>query len=148
MIFLCAGAILFIAVLLFAIWLNFAPIIAYPIQELQYIKISYFDEKNALHREIVVDDVTEKELIYRMLKRAKHVHVDRWAGDECGSDYGWYLWLYFNDAVEGYDSDVYSLEYGCRKYIRNKKTGQVEGALIISSEELFEEVERIIANEQ
>ena len=90
-IFLCLSIILFVIIILFVLWLSYVPIIACPIQDLQYIKIAYFD-----------------------------------------------------DAVECYDSDVYSIEFGCRKYIRNKKSGQVEGSLIISSRELFDEVEKII----
>ena len=128
----------------FVLWLSYAPIIACPIQDLQYIKISYFDEDNAAHSEIIIEDAAEKERIYQLLQRAKLIRVDRWGGDECGSDSSWYLWLYFDDAVECYDSDVYSIEFGCRKYIRNKKSGQVEGSLIISSRELFDEVEKII----
>ncbi|MCR4650887.1 MAG: hypothetical protein K5662_03940 [Lachnospiraceae bacterium] len=143
-IFLCSSFILLIIIILFVLWLNYAPIIAYPFRDLQNIKISYFDEKNAAYSEKIIEDVDEKELIYQLLQRAKLIRVDRWGGDECGSDSGWYLWLYFDDAIECYDSDVYSLEFGCRKYIRNKKSGQVEGSLIISSRELFDEVEKII----
>lgn len=154
LILVCFGVTNLILISMFVIWLNYAPIIDYPIHELQYIEISYRvdteDNEHPEYQKIIIEDETEKQLIYNMLKRAKLEDVDRLCGDAVGSDSRWCLSLHFHDAVaaEEYTPDVYSMEYGCRKYIRNKKDGSVEGMLIISSRELFHEIEKIIENEK
>lgn len=152
LILVCSGVTILILISMFVIWLNYAPIIDYPIHELQYIEISYRvdaeDYKYPEYQKMIIEDETEKQFIYNMLKRAKLEDVDRLCGDEAGSDSRWCLSLHFHDAVEEYTPDVYSMEYGCRKYIRNKKDGSVEGMLIISSRELFHEIEKNIENEK
>lgn len=144
-IFVCSSGILLILILIHVIWLNYAPIINYPFEDLQYITIRYFDANHSEYREIIIEDDEEIKLIYNMLKSAKLVNVDRGPRDECGSDSGWYLMLYFKDAMECYDSGVNSIEYGCRKYIRSKKNNSVEGILFISSEEIFTMVEKYLS---
>lgn len=120
-IFACFGGILLVLILAYVIWLNYASIISYPFEDLQYITINYFDAQDSEYREIIIEGDAEREHIYNTLKSAKLVDVDRGSRDECGSDSGWYLMLCFKDAIECYDSDVDSIEYGCRKYIKNKK---------------------------
>lgn len=144
-IFACSGGILLVLILAYVIWLNYAPIINYSFEDLQYITINNFDAQDSEYREIIIKGDAEIKHIYNILKRAKLVDVNRGPRDECGSDSGWYLILYFKDAIECYDSDVNFIEYGCRKYIKNKKNNGVEGILFISSEELFTIVEKYLS---
>lgn len=116
-----SSGILLILVLAYIIWLNYAPIINYPLEDLQYIAVRYFDVNRSEYREIIIEDDEETKLIYNILMSAKLVDVDRGPRDECGSDSGWYLMLHFKDTIECYDSGINSIEYGCRKYIRSKK---------------------------
>lgn len=143
-IFICLLSILLVLVFIQLIWLNYAPIIDYPFQELQYIVISVPNSEYTKYTEITIEDVEKKRAIYNTLKKAKIIYIDRGFQDECGSDNGWYLMLHFANAVECYDSGVHSKEYVCRKYIRNPNNSSIEGVLLIYSKELFALVEEYL----
>ena len=136
------GGLLFV-VLAVVVWMNYAPVVAYPYANLEGITIGYFDEKKGTYQEILVEEDGERRRIYDVLKRARLMRVNRGPGDNNGSD-GWSIGLRFRDGTEWYGSGVYGVEYGCRKYIRNKRDNSVEGVVIISSEELFDVVEEYL----
>ena len=57
------GGLLFV-VLAVVVWINYAPVVAYPYADLEGITIGYFDEKKGTYQEILVEEDGEKRRIY------------------------------------------------------------------------------------
>lgn len=73
MILVCFGVTILILISMFVIWLNYAPIIDYPIHELQYIEISYRvdaeDCKDPEYQKMIIEDEKRRDETGELFRR-------------------------------------------------------------------------------